>query len=60
VEALRTAFTAMLKDPDFIRDATAVQIDIDPVNPQQLKKVVDDLFAVPDALKQRARKYFDQ
>ncbi|MDF2118020.1 hypothetical protein PY365_20820 [Roseiarcaceae bacterium H3SJ34-1] len=60
VAALRTAFTAMLKDPDFIRDATAVQIDIDPVDPQQLKKVVDDLFAVPDALKQRARKYFDQ
>lgn len=60
VAALRTAFTAMLKDPDFIRDAKAVQIDIDPVGPQQLRKVVDDLFAVPDALKQRAKKYFEQ
>ena len=60
VAALRAAFLAMTKDPDFIKEANASEIELAPISPDQLKQVIDDLFAVPDALKKRARKYFEQ
>jgi tripartite-type tricarboxylate transporter receptor subunit TctC len=60
VAALRKAFTQMLADPDFVKEATAAQIEIDAVTPEELKEVIDELFAVPDDLKQRARKYFEK
>ena len=59
VAALRTAFTDMLKDPEFIKDATSMRIELQPISHQELKKVIDDLFATPDHLKERARKYFN-
>lgn len=59
VEALRAAFLAMLKDPEFLKDAEALRIEVQPVSHQELKKVIDDLFATPDHLKERARKYFN-
>ncbi len=59
VAALRTAFTDMLKDPEFIKDATSMRIELQPISHQELKKVIDDLFATPDQLKERARKYFN-
>ncbi|MDP2357661.1 MAG: tripartite tricarboxylate transporter substrate-binding protein [Beijerinckiaceae bacterium] len=59
VAALRTAFTDMLKDPEFIKDATSLRIELQPISHQELKKVIDDLFATPDHLKERARKYFN-
>lgn len=59
VEALRAAFVAMLKDPEFLKDAESLRIEPQPISHQELKKVIDDLFATPDHLKQRARKYFN-
>ncbi len=59
VAALRTAFNDMLKDPEFIKDATSMRIELQPIPHQDLKKVIDDLFATPDHLKERARKYFN-
>lgn len=59
VEALRSAFLAMLKDPDFLKDAQSLRIEVQPVSHQDLKKVIDDLFATPDDMKERARKYFN-
>ena len=59
VAALRAAFDKMLKDPEFIQDATKLRIELQPISHQELKKVIDDLFATPDHLKQRARKYFN-
>ncbi|MDB5570692.1 MAG: Tripartite-type tricarboxylate transporter, receptor component TctC [Hyphomicrobiales bacterium] len=59
VEALRAAFVKMMDDPEFRKEAAAVDIDLQPVSPAELKKTIDDLFAVPDHLKQRARKYFN-
>ena len=59
VEALRAAFLAMLKDPEFLKDAASLAIEVQPVSHQELKQVIDELFATPDNLKQRARKYFN-
>ena len=49
----------MLDDPDFKKEAAAVQVDVQLVDHIVLKKVIDDLFAVPEPLKIRARKYFN-
>lgn len=59
VEALRAAFIAMLKDPEFQKDADALRIEVQPVAHQELKRIIDELFATPDHLKERARKYFN-
>lgn len=59
VAALRTAFVAMTKDPEFLKEAAAAQIDIHPISPQRMQETIDALFAVPEPLKQRARRYFE-
>jgi tripartite-type tricarboxylate transporter receptor subunit TctC len=59
VAALRTAFNDMLKDPEFIKDAASLRIELQPIPHEELKRVIDELFATPDHLKQRARKYFN-
>ena len=59
VAAMRAAFVAMLKDPEFLKDAAALNIEVQPVSHQELKQVIDELFATPDHLKVRARKYFN-
>jgi tripartite-type tricarboxylate transporter receptor subunit TctC len=59
VEAMRAAFVAMLKDPEFLKDAASLNIEVQPVSHQELKQVIDELFATPDHLKVRARKYFN-
>ena len=58
VKALRDAFVAMTKDPEFLKEAAALRLEVAPVSHERLKEVIDNLFAVPDNLKQRAAKYF--
>ena len=50
----------MLKSPEFIKEATAAQIEIDPVEPQEMRDIVQELFATPEDVRKRARKYFDR
>ena len=58
VKALREAFTDMLKDPDFQRDAANEKLEIDPVDAATLETaVLSALSASPEA-KERAKKYF--
>lgn len=60
VAALRSAFVAMTKDPEFLKEAAAAQIEVNPISPQRMHDNIEALFAVPEPLKQRARKYFEQ
>jgi tripartite-type tricarboxylate transporter receptor subunit TctC len=60
LEAVRKAFMEMLKSPEFIKEATAAQIEIDPVEPQEMRDIVQELFATPEDVRKRARKYFDR
>ena len=46
-------------DPEFKKEAVAVQVDVQFIDHVKLKAVVDELFSVPDHLKERARKYFN-
>lgn len=59
VNAVRAAFVKMLDDPDFKKEAAAVKSEIQHVDHVALKRVIDELFAVPEPLKARARKYFN-
>src|SRR5215510_6694673 len=48
-EALRTAFAATLKDPEFLEDAKKIQIDVSPVSAATVEKLIDDLYQTPEA-----------
>ncbi len=40
VAALRKAFEAVVKDPEFLADATKLRIEIDPLSGMELQKIV--------------------
>lgn len=58
--AIRKAFLEMLKSPEFIKEAVAAQVEIDPVEPHEMREIVQELFTTPDEVRKRARKYFDR
>jgi hypothetical protein len=48
VQALRAAFDAVLKDPDFLADARRSGVDVDgPIDGEAVRKIVDELYATP-------------
>ena len=53
VKALRDAFDATMKDPAFLEAAQREGLDIDPVSGEQLQKVVNDILAAPQAVRDR-------
>jgi len=55
VKALRDAFDATLKDPEFIKAATAARIEINPIRGQALQDTVRKVLATPKHLAERAR-----
>ena len=59
VKALRDAFSAMLKDPEFIKDVVAARLEIDEVTGESLQRTVDELMAMPAAVRERGRKLVD-
>jgi len=58
VEAVRTAFAAMLQDPDFLADAARQHLDLLPGRYDELEKTVAEAFAATPAAIEVARKYF--
>jgi tripartite-type tricarboxylate transporter receptor subunit TctC len=55
VEALRKAFDATLKDPEFIRDATAQRAEIQYMSGAELARIVKDLIDAPQAVRDKVR-----
>ncbi len=55
IEALRAAFMETMKDPEFLKEAAANSIDVDPVSGEAMRKVSEELIATPQAIKDRAR-----
>jgi hypothetical protein len=41
---LRTAFTETLTDPDFVAETKKINLDINPLTGEEVKKIVDGLF----------------
>ena len=55
VQALRDAFDATIKDPEFIKAATAARIEINPIYGVALQDTVGKVLATPKHLAERAK-----
>ena len=55
VQALRAAFAATVKDPEFIKAAAAARIDVDPISGERLQDTVRKVLATPRSLTERAK-----
>jgi tripartite-type tricarboxylate transporter receptor subunit TctC len=55
VAALRAAFDATMKDPDFLADAKALHFDVDPIEGVDMQKTIEQILAVPDSVARRAK-----
>ena len=56
LKALRDAFDATMKDPEFLAEAARAKLPIDPMGGAEFAGVVDKLYDVPEKLAARARK----
>jgi tripartite-type tricarboxylate transporter receptor subunit TctC len=55
VEALRRAFDATMKDPEFIADAAQLQLELSPMTGEQVQALVAQLAATPPDIAARVR-----
>lgn len=53
IDALRRAFDATVRDPEFVKAAQQSGMDIDPVPGEELQKIVKDIVAAPKEVTQR-------
>jgi tripartite-type tricarboxylate transporter receptor subunit TctC len=56
VKALREAFMATMKDPEFLAETAKLQLTIDATSGEAMEKIVRDAYALPDAVIQKVRK----
>ena len=56
LKALREAFDATMKDPDFLGEAAKAKLPINPMGGEEFARIVDRLYEVPEPLVARARK----
>jgi tripartite-type tricarboxylate transporter receptor subunit TctC len=55
VAALRAAFDATMKDPDFLTEAKAMNFDVDPVTGEAMQNVITKIMATPKDLAAKAK-----
>jgi tripartite-type tricarboxylate transporter receptor subunit TctC len=53
VDALRSGFDLMIKDPSFLADAKKAGLDIDAVSGVELQEIVEQMLSTPKAITQR-------
>ena len=58
VQALRSAFDAMVKDPEFIADIRRLDIELDPLPGERVQELIAHTLNVPDAVRERAKLAF--
>jgi hypothetical protein len=49
LQLLSDAFAKTLRDPDFIAEAKKATLDINPLSGAEVRKIVDNLFKLPQA-----------
>ena len=54
VKILRDAFDATMKDPDFIREATRLALEVRPVNGADVDRLIREIYASPPDVVKRA------
>jgi tripartite-type tricarboxylate transporter receptor subunit TctC len=55
VDALRAAVKGTLADPQFHAEAKKINLEIQPVDPEAIGKLVEDIFRTPQPVLERAR-----
>ena len=55
-QALRDAFMATMKDPQFLAEIKKLQLTIDPTSGEEMEKIVRDAYALPDTIIAKVRK----
>ena len=53
VQALRDAFAATMKDPDFLAEIKKDKLDLNPVRGEEMQKLVADIVATPKSVVDR-------
>ena len=53
VEALRSAFLATMKDPDFVAETKKLRLTIDPIPGERLAQVIADIYKTPKEVVKR-------
>ena len=56
VRALRTAFDAAMKDPEFLRDAERLNLSIKPQSGDQVQELVQRMYATPREIVERTKR----
>lgn len=59
VQALRRAFDATMKDPEFLADSAKMSLEIDPITGEQMQELVARVLATPKPIADRVRKAID-
>jgi len=55
LRALRAAFLAVMKDPEFVAETAKLNIEIDPVSGEAMQKIVANVLATPKPILERAK-----
>jgi hypothetical protein len=55
VHILRAAFTAVLRDPDFLAEARLLRIDVTPQAGEEIQRIVEALHAAPRQVVERLK-----
>jgi tripartite-type tricarboxylate transporter receptor subunit TctC len=53
--ALRAAFDATMKDPDFLREAATMRLEITPISGNEVQELVAEVFQTPNEIVERTR-----
>ena len=56
VQALRRAFDATMKDPEFLADAKKLSLEIDPITGEQAQELIARVLETPQPIAERVRK----
>jgi ABC-type phosphate/phosphonate transport system substrate-binding protein len=55
VAALRAAFDATMKDPEFLAEAKALNFEVNPVHGEAMQRIVEKVLSTPKAIAGRAK-----
>jgi tripartite-type tricarboxylate transporter receptor subunit TctC len=55
VAALRAAFSATMKDPEFVAEATQLGFEIDPIHGEKMQKIVEKVLSTPKDVAAKAK-----
>jgi tripartite-type tricarboxylate transporter receptor subunit TctC len=60
VNAMRRAFDATMKDPEFLAEAEKLKIEVDPLSGEEVAKLVEQIFRTPEETVARVRTAYEK